>query len=1131
MGISPPLSDLAEDKRTYQLCQWIFQGSRSVAVENVENNAFNTCFPQKLYSTVYHVARRLALRVGLQINTLTHVWRRAPYAVPSRHISNETYRPDAAYSREDLARQRDRTKAVHDLAFLVSQQNAQSPSPKLQTPHDIKGFYLAVKTKGLLCELSSEELSSLIRLFGSLSILPNLDNDSTAFRDNNTDAFALHPLAPILHRYQTIGRRAHWGFVLSVAKDKTSHGLRLGESDNFWLMRAALEDVKRLSAEEPEGDNIKLCLDRAKNYYLRIKSPNDAWSVHQIYLSALLDYGGHESCDEVLARLGNLLSWKGGLPASLRILLWRVVVFPGASIAKSTKARFLHILRKKLSQVQDILPMYSNRAAKEVGRASLDSTVQSRYHDALTIRDYFADIIFSFRPGTHPTLRYLHEVYPWALFEARAALCAFNDGTFATLDDEDRASWNNLVLLSLSFASARNGPGSLSAAGAAPQQGFDGGVDSQSQVLGWTVICSLAALSSELHIRSPLHKVTNPAAAHRIQEISRTLWILWRKEEAWRAGAVMRSMPLICCSTTSFMALASVSGDSRLAISLVRHIADSIIYPAQLGSEVLDRSMLHECAVHFAVLTATWGVGTPPQHSWDGILGALRYAQLIPDGNGSQSVRCLSSIADALVMHLVRKHLMLANGLVTSAAEHGLSISGDVLLSVGKALASEGHFELVLDYLKDGRMPGSTSSLLLNAVMDSLLRYHQDKLRPNIVQSFVEIVTKKSILPTNNHALETFIHLCIRAGHIKEAVKIVGAVCRSSSTLLSPSFLAELVTALISHRHYKLLGEILKDAWHKMPGRRASLFRGYRLRYTRQLLSLFPKVTSQEIARSLPFSVYVWPVLKDHIPFHPRLAQLNKKVISLKLSSQLQKMGRLDEKTLERAVHLLVDAGRITSAVKLLNKHSPDKVPTKAGNIILSASLRPTRKGRRQVRHASTRLAQLIEERGFVPDRVTLNLLMKALLRWKSITPTSTIRALFDKLLINGYPMPENMPTVPSGPVAASTPEQHNTPPATRSRSLFGTDGSTSKRKSLPVNLQAFPKHISFTRHTRPLYKMFVKALEARGDREGAARITNVLRQVEEKEMQQIAIRAEARRFGRIKAREKARRAGAPKKQ
>lgn len=149
---------------------------------------------------------------------------------------------------------------MHDFAFLISERNAQSAVPGLQTPHDIKGFYRAIRTKGLLNELSSEEFSAVICLFGSLSLLPE---SSTSLPDGDTETSkvsSLHPLTFALHELQADGKRQHWAFVLLVAKDKSSHGIPLSDADNYWLMRAGLEDAKQSASTDSKGDqNSCLC--------------------------------------------------------------------------------------------------------------------------------------------------------------------------------------------------------------------------------------------------------------------------------------------------------------------------------------------------------------------------------------------------------------------------------------------------------------------------------------------------------------------------------------------------------------------------------------------------------------------------------------------------------------------------------------------------------------------------------------------------------------------------------------------------------------------------------------------------------------------------------------------------------
>jgi hypothetical protein len=246
----------------------------------------------------------------------------------------------------------------------------------------------------------------------------------------------------------------------------------------------------------------------------------------------------------------------------------------------------------------------------------------------------------------------------------------------------------------------------------------------------------------------------------------------------------------------------------------------------------------------------------------------------------------------------------------------------------------------------------------------------------------------------------------------------------------------------------------------------------------------------------------VWPVLRPHVPFSPRLAQLDKKVISLKISSSFLASENIDSATLEQALYFLVQVGRISAAMMIASKFS-GKMTTKAGNIILSGSLLPRRSRRsvRQVRHACTRLEMLVEKLGFVPDHITFNLLMKALLRWKNITPTPVLRALFSRLTISGYPLPEEF-----------------------KRELTALSKGTAQdtlKDSLPIDLKSFPTNVSFNKHSRPLYCMFIKAFKMRGDRENARRISNALRVLNLQDKHEREFREEARRLGRIRARER----------
>ena len=107
-------------------------------------------------------------------------------------------------------------------------------------------------------------------------------------------------------------------------------------------------------------------------------------------------------------------------------------------------------------------------------------------------------------------------------------------------------------------------------------------------------------------------------------------------------------------------------------------------------------------------------------------------------------------------------------------------------------------------------------------------------------------------------------------------------------------------------------------------------------------------------------------------------------------------------------------------------------------------------------------LNELMKKYAFVPDRVTVNTLVKAYMQWTAGLTHEHLRALFDHFVRIGYPT--------GGAVA-----QGGVP--------FGTvEGPP------PVYLPEVDSPLSFAKHVRPLYKMFIKAFYRRGD-VGAVRV------------------------------------------
>ncbi|KZV68200.1 hypothetical protein PENSPDRAFT_687472 [Peniophora sp. CONT] len=123
---------------------------------------------------------------------------------------------------------------------------------------------------------------------------------------------------------------------------------------------------------------------------------------------------------------------------------------------------------------------------------------------------------------------------------------------------------------------------------------------------------------------------------------------------------------------------------------------------------------------------------------------------------------------------------------------------------------------------------------------------------------------------------------------------------------------------------------------------------------------------------------------------------------------------------------------------------------------------------------------------GFKPDRITVNILVGRALR-RSTCPT---RALFNELVRHGYPAPNGPPfDIPwRGPPVLV---------------LTMSDGMKNK--------------ISFTKHGRPLYKTFIRALARKGDLEGMRVVIGALKCAQEQHgvrLREQRIRRAQRRVG-----------------
>jgi hypothetical protein len=140
-------------------------------------------------------------------------------------------------------------------------------------------------------------------------------------------------------------------------------------------------------------------------------------------------------------------------------------------------------------------------------------------------------------------------------------------------------------------------------------------------------------------------------------------------------------------------------------------------------------------------------------------------------------------------------------------------------------------------------------------------------------------------------------------------------------------------------------------------------------------------------------------------------------------------------------------------------------------------------------------------------DRVSLNVYIRTILNSGEATPSSLLRHIFDRLILDGYPYGARDPIyapstrkvdakgrffLPSELFGPSSP--HKTP----RESVFLNERLPGGVKIATLLSKAthLEEGVDLTRHVIPLYKMFARAFEERGDNYSSRKVAKILQQV-----------------------------------
>jgi hypothetical protein len=718
-----------------------------------------------------------------------------------------------------------------------------------------------------------------------------------------------------------------------------------------------------------------------------------------------------ESTAELVDHIVTSLQSSDRCPPHVVRLLWRTVLRRGVNFPQ-------HLQEKVLSAIhQRLLKLQSKRDA-------------SHKMDLISVHELsgiLLDLIFLGSPSSPSTP---HELYDWS----RARLCA----AFAPHLPLDRR-WKHLKLLAYMNHSPFQVRG-----GDLPLRKVP---FSQPQTASWYVMCLLSALRAALDDVGT--SVIKAEHVKRLQDAVLVLWRMWQTDKEGHPAFIQR------CFVASFLHFAGWTGDVVLKDACHRYCHAHKLWTAEdfLGSGNWQAQQL---VVKF-VLTSARCNGSQWRQIFDSI-------QPEPDQDG------LTGIVSASLSHCIRENAVRnAQSLYSFAQQRGLQIPVDTVHSLVTLFVLSGQTRLLAPFFRDDT-PLLRCQEFLGAVLRGLINLKKARINSDLASIVCNVMWKlyRDTKPPSGfqQLIEYIIPVLAASGHPAHATAVAKYVISQAPYYLRIPCLTQLLRVLLRLRHFRRALSLFKSL-SKHPIKRLDVFR------RKLVLSASASPLGQQVAleaqriqldRSLPQyeTISIAHALQFRLSNPDRSRAL--KVMPIVMRS------RLDAPTVHLALCTLVRAGR-TLAAKQLFKDTYTRYSTEwrtsMCNVILDGTLAPTSSKHRQlVKRLFKMISIYTNDYDFVPDRITVNIMLKALVQWNKPDDPRWLYKLFDHIVRSGYP---------AGPYT---------------KGLFNTPVSTVPLLPLPD----LPADMSFKKHVKPMYNMFIKAFYLQGDAHSARKLHAILR-------------------------------------
>lgn len=763
----------------------------------------------------------------------------------------------------------------------------------------------------------------------------------------------------------------------------------------------------------------------ARHHYEHLRNSPINVNLHLAYYRTLIALGTPQSAAEVLHHVSAIFETSSNPASEIIELIWPIIL--NQDVPDAAGEHVLSMLWTRLTQFKGV-NSHLKRAPMPGTTRILDAHSQSYGPAVIGVQHLAAGFGMAFLPHFYVSLPL--SVQQWVRAQAHSVFNPQND-----------ASWRwwqfKLFLLHSSKSAGTLGQHLISLT-AAPNH----------LAVGWSTVLVLVSLEA-------LVKDGNSLSPRVIQTALRSLWKVWQSsaQDNPRPRFVERAV------IASFLRLGVNTSDRSLVDICRRYILSEDLWTTRKEQTRAEKIQIVSLAADFVV--CYFRCISP---RWD---DALRVVSMACEGPNA------SDVLEVVLRMIMTADTRSAFALYLHSQEADIVLTPSIVCALGFLMVPI-QPERSISFLRDPRILRQRRTQLLEAISRTLfrhgVRYLSESSSGTLGHHLLHLPDSEypSLLtPRNQGHIQHTLTVLGQSGYSAQAFGAVQRIHCSNPKFFSITFLTGFAQLLVQRRQFKLAVRLYTTLLER--GMDAGQLETLRQRLVYNIARNGGTLVARTIARSTSSGTRERMAL--HSGFRLR-SPLRSTAMSV-FSTLRETPG--DVASIKLGIYILTKAQRPVAARNLYTRslqYLDVPARTHVGNMILHRTFQSFRiRNAQLVRKVIANRDYFVKRFGFVEDRVTLNIILKAVLRWKTAVDASAVRMLFDEMVRLGYPVD-----------ARWLPQGEDVPFSTPSESMI--------RFTIPE----LDPDISFERHVRPMYRMFITAFFQRGDVEAARLVVGILK-------------------------------------